>query len=193
MKDWCSIPILSDAAPVCLLPPVTLSLHSWTRPQDTETPPLGVTTPWPGVGTPPCSDCKPWPQAWRCKFHVTLTCEPFQCELEATTRWRQQNHIIGRKQTWDSDAIKVENDVHKNYKQSWWWKAALVESTSNGKQDLTMVIQRSTYLVAMGQIPHTPEASFTTLRDVVKQLVLVGKRCRLGGVTLKHTWISLRG
>lgn len=77
-------------------------------------------------------------------------------------------------------SIKITNRVNDE-KQHWW------SPTSSGKQDLTVVIQRSNHLVATGQIPHTPQTSFTTLRDVVKRLVLVGKRCRLGGETLKHT------
>jgi len=41
--------------------------HSWTRPQDTWTPLLGVgTLSPPGGSYPPVSSRAPWPQTWRC-------------------------------------------------------------------------------------------------------------------------------
>lgn len=53
--------------------------------------------PWLRVGSPSFSGWRLQPQTWKCKFLYP----PLQLELDTTTWWSQQDHIICQKQRWD--------------------------------------------------------------------------------------------
>lgn len=55
------------------------------------------TPPWLKVGNPSFSGWRPQSQTWKCKFLYP----PLQLELDTTTWWSQQEHIICQKQRWD--------------------------------------------------------------------------------------------